>query len=259
MVNSYLLVGIAVGVFVAGIGIGYGIFLNTYNPYAAMMQPQFFNQMMTKNPQFTGQYFGYMMQNPQYMNQWMLQNPQYTDKFMGSMMQDPKLRQQMYDYMLQNKDFMYGMMSGSNFQNNWMYPYMKNNLKMGPGMMYNSTAYPYTSGQMGHGSMMGVQPFNWSQQLGNPTQVNQVVIPNEGWSARSGSHYVPYYIEVKSGTTVTWTNNDNIGHTATSVNDLFDSGIIQPGQTWSYSFNATGQYDYYCVLHPWMKGTVKVS
>jgi plastocyanin len=256
MTSKYVLIGIVIGVFFAGLGIGYALFINTYNPYALMMgNPTMFSQMMGKNPQFSSQYMGYMTQNPQYMNQWMSQNPQYMGQWMGSMMQDPQLRQHMYNYMLQNQDFMYGMMGNTTFQNNWMYPYMKNNWKMGSGMMYNgSSSYP----MMSSGGMMGSRiPFNWSQQLGNPVQTDQVIIPNEAWNTRTGSHFVPYYIEVKTGTKVTWTNKDNLSHTVTS--DQFDSNLIQPGQSWSYTFSTAGQYDYYCTLHPWMKGVVKVQ
>ncbi len=109
--TKYVWIGIAVGVFLAGIGIGYAVFINTYNPYSMMQNPAMFNQMMGRNPQFAGQYMGYMMQ-------------------------DPQLRQQMYDYMFQNKDFMYGMMGNQNFQNQYMGPWMMKNNFTGPSMMY---------------------------------------------------------------------------------------------------------------------------
>ncbi|MDE1727246.1 MAG: hypothetical protein KGH89_08315 [Thaumarchaeota archaeon] len=112
MINRYVWIGITVGVFVAGIGIGYAVFLNTYNPYTMMYQnPSIFNQMMGRNPQFAGQYMGYMMQ-------------------------DPQLRQQMYNYMFQNKDFMYSMMSNPNFQNQYMGPWMMSNNFTYHGMMW---------------------------------------------------------------------------------------------------------------------------
>ena len=136
MINQYVLIGIVVGVFCAGLGIGYALFINTYNPYAMMGNPTMFGQMMGRNPQISGLFMGYMMQNPQYMNQWMSQNPQYMGQWMGSMMQDPQLRQQMYNYMLQNQDFMYNMMKNSNFQNNYMGPWMMQNNFTYNGMMW---------------------------------------------------------------------------------------------------------------------------
>ncbi|MDE1818873.1 MAG: hypothetical protein KGI19_09770 [Thaumarchaeota archaeon] len=136
MTSRYVWIGLTIGLFFAGLGIGYSIFINTYNPYAIMGNPAMFSQMMGKNSQFSGQYMGYMMQNPQYMNQWMSQNPQYVGQWMGSMMQDPQLRQQMYNYMLQNQDFMYEMMKNPNFQNNYMGPWMMQNNFTYHGMMW---------------------------------------------------------------------------------------------------------------------------
>ena len=137
MPRQYVWIGLAVGLFFAGLGVGYAVFITTYNHYAMMMgNPAMFSQMMVQNPQFSGQYMGYMMQNPQYMNQWMSQNPQYMGQWMGSMMQDPQLRQQMYIYMSQNQDFMYDMMKNSNFQNNYMGPWMMQNNFTYHGMMW---------------------------------------------------------------------------------------------------------------------------
>ena len=127
MISRYVWIGLAIGLFFAGLGIGYSIFINTYNPYALMGNPAMFSQMMGKNPQFSGQYVGYMMQNPQYMNQWISQNPQYMGQWMNKMMQDPTLRNQMYSYMFQNKDFMYSIMSNQTFQNQYMGPWMMQN------------------------------------------------------------------------------------------------------------------------------------
>ncbi|MDE1829235.1 MAG: hypothetical protein KGI25_02820 [Thaumarchaeota archaeon] len=125
--TSYVLIGVIVGVFFAGLGIGFAVFMTTYNPYQAMFQNPMFNNMMANNPQFAGQYMGYMMQNPQYMNQWFSQNPQYEGQWMGTMIQNPQLRQQMYNYMFQNKDFMYNMMGNPNFQSQYMGPWMMQN------------------------------------------------------------------------------------------------------------------------------------
>ncbi|MEO9308031.1 MAG: hypothetical protein ABI342_06955 [Nitrososphaera sp.] len=137
MTSKYILAGIAVGIFLAGLGTGYAIFMNTLNPYQMMSgNPSMFNQMMGKNPQVQGQYMSYMMQNPQYMSQFMTQNPQYMGQWMGTIMQDPQLRQQMYHYMLQNQDFMYQMMKDRNFQNTYMGPWMMQNNFTYNGMMW---------------------------------------------------------------------------------------------------------------------------
>jgi len=155
--NRPAIIAIAVGIFVAGIGIGYVIFANTYNPYTMMSNQAAFNQMMGSNQQFSSQYIRYMMQDPQYMGQWMSQNPQYMGQWMGSMIQNPQLRQQMYDYMFQNKDFMYGIMGNQTFQNQYMGPWMMQNpnfQQQTPKQGISSPSNNLGSGMMG-GSGMG--------------------------------------------------------------------------------------------------------
>jgi amicyanin len=73
--------------------------------------------------------------------------------------------------------------------------------------------------------------------------------------------FSPDTMTVNKGTTVTWTNHDNVDHTATSQSGptSFDSGNIKPGGTYSYTFNETGTYGYICTIHPYMKGNVTVT
>lgn len=71
--------------------------------------------------------------------------------------------------------------------------------------------------------------------------------------------FSPATIEVKKGTTVTWSNMDSIAaHTVISVSGLFESQLIQPRGDFSFQFNEIGVFDYYCSLHPWMKGKIIV-
>lgn len=72
--------------------------------------------------------------------------------------------------------------------------------------------------------------------------------------------YSPLTVTVPQGTTVTWTNDDTVGHTVTSVTGLFDSGRITPGMTYSYTFNQSGTFGYSCTIHPNItQGTVTVT
>ncbi len=73
-------------------------------------------------------------------------------------------------------------------------------------------------------------------------------------------YYSPQTITVVIGVnnTITWINNDNAVHTVTDTG-VFDSGFIQPGQSWSYTFTTPGTYQYHCTIHPWMTGTVIVK
>jgi amicyanin len=73
--------------------------------------------------------------------------------------------------------------------------------------------------------------------------------------------YDPMIITVSAGTTVTWYNNDTVDHTVTTFSGpaSFDSGVIRPGETFSFTFTEAGTYDYWCTLHPFMEGQVFVS
>ena len=67
-------------------------------------------------------------------------------------------------------------------------------------------------------------------------------------------------LTVAVGTTVTWTNDDpGQMHTVTDVNGAFDSGFLETGQTWSYTFTEAGEFEYYCLPHPWMRAMVIVE
>jgi plastocyanin len=84
---------------------------------------------------------------------------------------------------------------------------------------------------------------------------NQVAIVG----IKHAKSFSPNPIEIKVGDTVTWTNDHREAHTVTSKSSAFDSGDIQPGQSYSHSFDKAGSFQYYCVIHPSMVGTVNVS
>lgn len=88
--------------------------------------------------------------------------------------------------------------------------------------------------------------------------------------------YDPPELSIVEGDTVTWINDDREGHTVTSgygagrfdwmdtknlgeSDGLFDSLRFMPGESWSYTFETQGNYNYYCVIHPWMEGIVFVE
>lgn len=77
--------------------------------------------------------------------------------------------------------------------------------------------------------------------------------------------YSPFEAKVTKGGTVTWVNKDTAAHTATSgtikngPDGKFDTGLLQSGEKFSQKFDTAGKYDYFCLVHPWMKGKVIVS
>ena len=66
-------------------------------------------------------------------------------------------------------------------------------------------------------------------------------------------------VTVKAGTTVTWTNGDDIPHTVVSKDGLFKSKVLDTGDRFSFTFAKPGQFGYFCSLHPHMTGTIIVK
>jgi len=95
---------------------------------------------------------------------------------------------------------------------------------------------------------------------GGPTSVS--IVP--GSSSLTTDAYSPNPVQVSTGATVTWTNDDSQPHTATSGENTtpdgtFDSGVMAPAATFEHTFTEAGEYPYFCLLHPNMVGTVSVS
>jgi nitrite reductase (NO-forming) len=88
-----------------------------------------------------------------------------------------------------------------------------------------------------------------------------VSIPPGAELNTAGPGYSPATITVVIGVnnTVVWTNDDNAPHTVTTVNKGFDSGYMNIGARFTYTFTTPGTYQYTCSYHPWMKGTVIVK
>lgn len=84
-----------------------------------------------------------------------------------------------------------------------------------------------------------------------PTSANEVFIQNMAFS--------PSSITVNAGTTVKWTNKDNMTHSVTSNTSVFDSGDMNLNSTYSYTFTTVGTYTYHCKYHVEMTGIVTVK
>jgi len=66
-------------------------------------------------------------------------------------------------------------------------------------------------------------------------------------------------IEVAAGTTVTWTNRDDVPHTVVSSTKVFKSPPLDTGEAFSYTFKSAGTFEYYCSMHPRMTGRIVVK
>lgn len=77
--------------------------------------------------------------------------------------------------------------------------------------------------------------------------------------------YLPPSVSINAGDTVVWINDDTAAHTVTSgtatdgPDGKFDSSLIVGGGSFEYTFDTPGNYNYFCMVHPWMTGDVKVS
>lgn len=87
--------------------------------------------------------------------------------------------------------------------------------------------------------------------------------------------YDPPIVSISIGDSITWYNDDKEGHTVTSgegsgrfgwmrddfgnPDGYFDSGRFMPGESWSYKFEKSGTFSYFCTIHPWMEGVVIVE
>ena len=124
---------------------------------------------------------------------------------------------------------------------------------------------------------------NMSMPSMNVTTTATSTIPTVGATASNNtivvmlnSAYLPAQLTITAGTTVTWINKDSIGHTVTEGDPnspkqpalrAFDSSgeagsgkaaLLEPGQSWSYTFTTPGTYNYYCIVHPYMTGQITV-
>jgi LPXTG-motif cell wall-anchored protein len=71
--------------------------------------------------------------------------------------------------------------------------------------------------------------------------------------------FSPKSVTIDAGDTVTWTNEDDVEHSATAEDGSFDTGTFGNGQSRSHTFDTAGTFQYVCTPHPFMKGTITVN
>lgn len=136
-----------------------------------------------------------------------------------------------------------------------------------PGIYEFVCTYHITIGMFGYLVVLpnaGYQAPNTSNSTASQTntaspQTSEVAI-EMGAAYPNSTGYAPGTITVMIGVnnTVTWTNDDTAPHTVTATDHSFDSGNLNPGDSWSYTVTKPGTYTYICTYHPWMKGTIIV-
>jgi amicyanin len=69
----------------------------------------------------------------------------------------------------------------------------------------------------------------------------------------------PAEVKVPVGTTMTWTNRDDIPHTVVSTDKAFKSKVLDTDESFSFTFSKPGTYEYFCSIHPKMTGKIVVQ
>jgi plastocyanin len=123
-------------------------------------------------------------------------------------------------------------------------------------------------------STSGYAPSSGYGNATSPTAAPVVVAPttapaaNTPASAPAGTEvkvqianfaFSPSTLDIKVGTTVTWTNEDSAPHTVTANDGSFASNDLNQGASFSFTFTTAGTYAYHCGVHPGMKATITVT
>jgi len=102
----------------------------------------------------------------------------------------------------------------------------------------------------------------------NPQQTQQQQNPQQGGGQNTydalgvtiqGNNFLKDEMTIPLGATVRWTNKDFVDHTVTSNNGTFASSTLSNEDTFEYTFNSVGTFDYHCTIHPGMNGTIIVK
>ena len=103
-----------------------------------------------------------------------------------------------------------------------------------------------------------------------PGAFADATVTNAAGSATPGCEetdecFIPHTVTIGVGETVTWENTDNAAHTATSgisgegPDGVWDSSLMMVDGSYSVTLDDEGTYPYFCMVHPWMKGTIIVE
>jgi plastocyanin len=112
----------------------------------------------------------------------------------------------------------------------------------------------------------------WVASLTAPVMIAMLLLLAGSPSVRANDHssaaaevkidnfvFGPQTLTVPVGTTVTWTNSDDIPHTSVSTEGVFKSKVLDTDEKFTFTFTKAGTYPYYCTIHPKMTGKVVVQ
>lgn len=99
----------------------------------------------------------------------------------------------------------------------------------------------------------------YNQPTQYPTQQTPSAPVTKNSVQISNFNFSPATLTVKIGDTVTWTNQDSMGHSATADDKSFDTGVFGQGKSGTVTLSKAGTYPYHCSVHPSMHGTIIVQ
>jgi plastocyanin len=103
--------------------------------------------------------------------------------------------------------------------------------------------------------LMFVPPVGAQQEAG----VESVPVQDARSVGIGDNFFDPPDAAIEPGSTITWTNNGALPHTVTADDGSFDSGVLNPGDSYTVAFDGQGTVTYYCTIHPEMRGSVTVG
>ena len=105
------------------------------------------------------------------------------------------------------------------------------------------------------------QPMSMDQKntsSSQPTQSGTMANAKDSVTIKNFS-FTPQTLTVKANEKVTWTNQDSVAHSATADDGSFDTDLLAPGASGSFTFTKKGTFTYHCSAHPSMKATIIVE
>ncbi len=107
---------------------------------------------------------------------------------------------------------------------------------------------------------VGATPFNQPAAPAKTEKAEEEAVVAKNAVEMKDFSFRPATLTVKVGDTVTWTNRDIAGHSATADDGTsFNTGVLAQGENGTVTFSKAGTFTYYCTLHPSMKATVVVT
>jgi amicyanin len=114
------------------------------------------------------------------------------------------------------------------------------------------------------GEVLGITHVNYVAHNGSLAVVDSTLASPQNTAANievkiDNFAFTPKSTIVKAGSTVKWTNRDDIPHNVVSTEKKFSSPVLDTDQAFSFQFTEPGSYPYYCKIHPMMTGTIVVE